>query len=103
MNVPPDLLAKIDEAITHYPVSKLRIIQACIASAYAEVTRAPKMHTIDPSEPTKLAAISIRPAIRVWFKLIRDRRSAAPMLIPAPMPPASVASTMAGVANVSAS
>lgn len=48
-----------------YPCSKLRNTHACIASAYAAVKKTPTRQTIDPSELTKLAAISIRPAIKV--------------------------------------
>src|SRR6202171_1277810 len=60
------------------PISKLRTIHACIASAYAVVNRIPTPHATMPSDPTKLAAISIRPAIRVLEMFARPACNTEP-------------------------
>src|ERR1700682_6562384 len=84
------------------PIAKLRTIHACIASAYAVVNRIPTPHATRPSDPTKLAAISIRPAIKVLEMFARAARSTSFTCKPPRIPPRSVARTIDGIQKLSA-
>src|SRR5579859_5471812 len=84
------------------PNSKLRKTHAWTDSAYAAVNRIPIPQAIAPSELMKPAAISIRPAIRVLVGFSKQRRTTPRTARPPAMPPLSTASTMAGVAKLSA-
>src|SRR5712692_7963787 len=82
------------------PISKLLMIHACIASANAAVKTAPIPHAITPRELTKLAAISIKPAIRVFIGFARQRLTISATCKPAAIPRASVARITAGSMKV---